>query len=509
MKEEQNFDDGDDDHDDSEIETAAAAADEEEEDDVFEDACMQRGLRLRQLRELERQDEQARRNDAANAAKGESLNDHQQGAAMSVGIDSRMTTQDKEVLSYASYLQTQQYYDDLKHVDYKFIDYGSCFRDSSCIENGKIETVNNKDETEHDDRDSRSRLIMEQDKSLGKGGICWDAAYILADFLISVLMETDEWKTTTGGTTITPAPTSTTTPSDDDDDDDDSSRTIRMLELGCGTGLCGILVAAAAAAAAEKRKSIHFRCVGDHDKETGNTYTDARPLLSVSLTDLPELMPLIHRNINRNFHHHHHDNTDPGITTADEHEQEQTDATGVVATVAAGTAMSHDNASTCTNNTTFTRQSTGCSISAFVLDWGTCAAAAAAPANDDLVEQKEDKDINTRTPQFSSYDVIFGADVVATLYDPTCLAWTIHAMANAESIVYISFKERLSSIHRQFESLMQQLFAHCEVIHPLRRLPAAATALTASSYSARMMLRNRNPDVRIFVARNMIESPQF
>ena len=51
----------------------------------------------------------------------------------------------QRVLKYDSYLAHQRYYDDLKHVDCHYIDYGAI--------------------------GGSGRLVIEQDKSLGKGGL--------------------------------------------------------------------------------------------------------------------------------------------------------------------------------------------------------------------------------------------------------------------------------------------------------------------------------------------------
>lgn len=80
-----------------------------------------------------------------------------------------------------------------------------------------------------------------------------------------------------------------------------------------------------------------------------------------------------------------------------------------------------------------------------------------------------------------TFDVIIGADVVTTLYDPIALADTIYNLSHAGTKVYISFKERLSSIHDTFHNAIRKRFAGMEIIKPLHS-------------------RNRNADVRIIVA---------
>lgn len=160
------------------------------------DALMVRGsyTNLRKLREIALADEQER---AAAAAEDEIVVDK---------VDVLSTGQ--KVLRYDSYLLQQRYYDDLKHVDFDFIDYSS----------------------------TSAGCIIQQEKSLGKGGLCWDAALILAEHLASTQCVSTE----------------------------------SVIELGAGTGLCGIFLAKLT------------KC-------------------QVEITDLPLLMPLMQRNIALNF----------------------------------------------------------------------------------------------------------------------------------------------------------------------------------------------------------------
>jgi predicted nicotinamide N-methyase len=242
------------------------------------------------------------------------------------------------LLAYDEYLTDQRYYDDLKHVDCHFIDFGP--------------------------------LIIEQDKSLGKGGLCWDAAFILGEYLIANYQ-------CTGSTT-----------------------TMNMIELGCGTGICGLMVARALAS------RVHM-----------------------TVTDLPALQPLLQRNVARNFHGH---------------------VDGIIANY-----MS-------TRNYHFVQGE--CNVKASVLEWG-----------DRQAEEKH-----------GTFDIVFGADVVASLYDPVKLAHTIARLCQSQTVVYISFKERLSIMHRQFEAEMARLFRVTEIVQPVSR--------------------NRNPDVRILTAREKLHT---
>ena len=164
-------------------------------DDEYDAASilMQRGEFLRRLRELERQDEQER-----------GLEDDAQQ------LD--VTSNTRTTLDYQSYLANQSYYDDYKHVNYHQIDFGM---------------IGNR------------QVIIQQsrDKETGKGGLVWDAGFILADHLI----QTKElWNPT--------------------------SRPVRMVELGAGTGVTGLILAA------------------------------AFPESKVHLTDLSPLLPLLNTN---------------------------------------------------------------------------------------------------------------------------------------------------------------------------------------------------------------------
>jgi 23S rRNA U2552 (ribose-2'-O)-methylase RlmE/FtsJ len=329
------------------------------------EAMLQRGAVLRKLREFEREDEAARAAYQSNEDDGddnsvnnESGNDSEaEPVVLACGA---------KVLSYDLYLKHQRYYDDLKHVDCRFIDYGTI---------------------------GPGRVIVEQDKSLGKGGWCWDAAFVLGEYMIQ---NASDWKINC----------------DDDDLSKSTSTSTCVLELGTGTGLCGALVA----------KTVS----GVH----------------VSLTDLPALMPFLQRNVARNF-------ASESILT------QKGDPIGPDAGYADDGILSDYTGGEDEDDSKRSHSS----VSAFPLSWG---------ASDYVT--------------YGTFDVVMGADVVASLYDPVALAQTIWSLAHSRSIVYVSFKERLSSVHRIFEEELQSLFEHMEIVKP------------SSS-------RNRNPDIRILIAR--------
>ena len=224
------------------------------------------------------------------------------------------------ILRYESFLQHQRYYDDLKHVDCNFIDYSTT--------NGT------------------AAVVIEQDKSLGKGGLCWDAAFILAEHILCKEQEALQGK--------------------------------RMVELGAGTGLCGLLIATG------------MEC-------------------HVDLTDLSTLLPIMTRNYRLNFH--------------DDDNKRQT------------------------------MRNPGHNISKARLPLGTASTTTLTWGSHD--EYPSDP-----------YDIILGADVVASLYDPICLAETMWDLSHAQSVVYISYKGRLTEPHERFEHRLKQLFHHVDRLKP-------------------------------------------
>ena len=266
---------------------------EYEEDVGLADAMMMRGSHLRKLRELAEADERGREEEE------DAYDDEQQDVIMRLDNG-------KSVMRYESYLAHQRYYDDLKHVDCDYIDY--------------------------------SGLVVEQQKSLGKGGLCWDAAFILAEHLISA------------------------------GNHNSISKHDAILELGAGTGLCGLLLAT--------EVSCH-----------------------VEITDLPSLLPLMQRNVALNFD-----------TVDDLSKKDQQVLYGSEHSSSKGTCEAR------------------------ILEWGP------QPASS------------------KKYNIILGADVVASLYDPVALAETIHQLSLPDATVYISYKGRLDGPHERFEQRMQQLY---------------------------------------------------
>jgi predicted nicotinamide N-methyase len=233
---------------------------EDTADVIIRRAAMLRGLR----RELEKKDEAAR--------------------------ERHETYPAEDTLDYRIFLAHQSYYDDYKHVNYKFI----LFREVC----------------------GPQSFIVEQDRSLGKGGFIWDAAFMLGEHVLKEAC----WQ---------------------------SDNVKSIVELGAGTGITGLMIA------------------------------KALPNMQLQLTDLPKLLPLLEKNI-----------------------------------------MNTSNASDS------------------VLEWGGSV---------------------TRT-----YDMILGADVVASIYDPSALVKTIYELAHERTWVFLAVKDRLVNTTDRFESLMKQQFAHVE-----------------------------------------------
>jgi predicted nicotinamide N-methyase len=310
---------------------------ESNEIDAF-DAYMRKGEFLRRLRALELQDE------AERAAQEDSCEPNSDAVVK--------TSAGQQIFIYETFLANQRYYDDSKHVNYKYIDYGTL---------------------------GTSRpLVMEQDHRLGKGGLCWDAAFILGEYVESVLKDHP----------LLPNKS--------------------FIELGSGTGLAGLMVA--------KALNVH-----------------------VTMTDLPELMPLLQRNISRNL---------PRM------ELDAKKLDEVYWEYMGGEASSSS------SDYRDSRES----ATASVLCWGN-------------KEQEE---------SHGTFDVIIGADLVASLYDPYALADTVFHLCHNQSKVYISFKERQTEYHVMFETAMRKRFSKLEILLPNSR--------------------NANPEVRILVAESKKKS---
>lgn len=309
------------------------------------DDLMERGAWLRYLRVLERRDheERAERNKLENTNQDGMDDDDDKDVTADLILVYSLPSRTR-ILSYDRYLKHQRYYDDLKHIDYDFISYTP----ASCDRN-------------------ESSLLIEQDKALGKGGICWDAAFILGEYLVETIAQ-NEWET---GKKI--------------------STNTHICELGAGTGLCGLLLARSLNSMANKSNKNIPQC----------SY-------NICLTDLPELMPLLQRNVKRNTAFRLSGHNELCILPND-----------ILSSVV---------------------------VTSSTLTWG-------------------DRDAENR---HGSFDWVIAADVVASLYDPIALARCLHHLAHRNSHIVLSFKERLSTVHRLFEQEMRTLFDRLRIIEPRR-----------------------------------------
>ena len=270
-----------------------------------------------------------------------------------------------KVLDYNSYLAHQRYYDDLKHVDITFMDYGVIPHRSLTATTSDDNDVNEQSTLEEDGENNGGRVVIEQRKHLGKGGFCWDAAFVLAEHVIS---HEHDWNVNErkGGASV--------------------------LELGAGTGLCGIMVG--------KATKCH-----------------------VTVTDLPELEELMGDNVRRNF----------GPTSSVDDEKLSVEERRLL------TYLDGDKAKG--------------TVTSRVLRWGVEEDYFPNTSNSDDKQQGEEEQI---------YDVILGADIVASLYDPIALAQTLHALCGPTTKIYISSKSRLDKPHETFDGEMARLFERVE-----------------------------------------------
>jgi len=260
-------------------------------------------------------------------------------------------------LMYESYLKHQRYYDDLKHVDINFINYGTKF--ASYLLTGEKDEEDVRSSSSKQRIQGRKDLIIEQRKYLGKGGLCWDAAFILGEHVIH---NVSEWKINNNTVEVV----------------GEGNRTTRVVELGAGTGLCGLMIAAAA-------------------------FDD----VIVEITDLPELQDLMCANIKRNYFR----SSTSGSSNRKMKEEDDE-------------SRKNENFNTTNSN-----------VSCRVLQWGVTSDYINAP-----------------------YDVIIGADVVTSIYDPIALAQTFYALSGPHTKIYISGKTRLDKPHEIFEMEMKRLF---------------------------------------------------
>lgn len=320
-----------------------------------------------------------------------------------------------KVLRYDTYLKHQRYNDDYKHADCQFIDFGYVdkhfYKHSISNEDGSKRR--NSSSHQQSNEKNGHRLMIEQQKALGKGGFVSDAGVVLADHLIAM---GHEW-TTMNKTTTSTVP--------------------KMVELGAGTGVTGLMIA---------------KAIKSH----------------VYITDLPDVMRLMERNVRRNFHNQciqtstSYDvltdedltNMDRGIAAKEVPSIQNVSSPEVTLDLSMSDidvlycddnkVNEHDRNSTVTSMMDL-KQAEGI-VTAKVLRWGI---------------QEDYKD--------GPFDVVIAGDVVTTLYDPSALAKTIYDLCHEHSIVYICVKRRLNACHENFEKAMNDLFASVSFATPVTR----------------------------------------
>jgi hypothetical protein len=79
------------------------------------------------------------------------------------------------------------------------------------------------------------------------------------------------------------------------------------------------------------------------------------------------------------------------------------------------------------------------------------------------------------------FDIIVGADIVASLYDPIALVDTMYEMSSPFTILFISGKTRLDLPHQIFESELRTRYQTVERVCPKSR--------------------NQNPDVFLLIVK--------
>ena len=293
------------------------------------------------------------------------------------------------VLRYDSYLKHQRYNDDYKHADCHFIDFGfvrNCFSSSD------------NDVDHHHNSQKGHRLMIEQQKSLGKGGFVWDAGVVLAEHLIATK---DDWFPQSNDTHSPPKP--------------------KIVELGAGTGVTGLMIA---------------KVIRSH----------------VYITDLPDVIRLMERNVQRNFHNNAIEQSASCNLITDE------DLSHMDRGIAAQEVPTIQNLSSPEVTLNLSENDMEALYSKYVGIDEESVAEDCKEAQGTVTAKvlrwgiKEDYDD-------SPFDVIIAGDVVTTLYDPSALAQTMYDLSHETSIIYLCVKRRLNRCHESFEECMNELFS--------------------------------------------------
>jgi hypothetical protein len=308
----------------------------------------------------------------------------------------------KKMLEYDSYLEHQRYYDDWKHADIPLINFGNL--GNYCNPSASYGKEKNGCGV-CDAHLEQQHLVIEQQKSLGKGGIVWDAGFVLAEHLI---LRQNEWLHIRNFS---------------------SRQRPSILELGAGTGLAGLALAK------------FLPC-------------------DALVTDLPELLGLMERNVCRNFQKHEHESLI--------HEGGRDSITP--------TPINEEEKKTDDNDCLLGRISPCC-----VSFGGSCS----APVGNAIAKTlrwgfKEDYPLEAP-------DVIIGSDIIVSIYDTSGLIQTIYDLSGAETKIYLSYKGRLDSMMNELASQLEGRFTTLKSVQPFSR--------------------NRNPTIRIIeISGKIIES---
>lgn len=169
----------------------------------------------------------------------------------------------------------------------------------------------------------------------------------------------------------------------------------------------------------------------------------------VTITDLPELLPIMERNVERNF-----DQSDIVEKDLDDSKtyHNRGEAAGEIPLYSDRGCAKLSSVDKCVlydvhkvEDVAAMKESAG-KIKAAVLRWG----------------EKEDY-------QSAPHDVVIGGDVVASLYCPKALAQTIHDLCHVDSHVYMSLNKRLHDVLVEFDEAMKSLFHVVEEVEPKSR----------------------------------------
>jgi hypothetical protein len=426
----------------------------DDDDDNFDaaSALLDRGALLRKLREMEVQDEQERKQQQQQQQQQQSLSGSSSTSTNAVSVSAGAVQDNPDTLDYNQYLSIQGYHDDYKHVNYPFIDFGVVLnqeeeeadddefeqramlrrtttttttngnRIDSCLSLKSLEsttsssndsnvtmasttstTISTSTSTtlssnNNNNNNNNNTFVVAQDRGVGKGGLIWDAGFILGEH---VLQYSQDWSRTGGvGSSSSSSSYSKSTPTSSSTTTTTTTTTIpipitSMVELGAGTGITGFYVA----------KSFP-------------TTTH------VHLTDLPELQPLLETNRRLT-------NTMQNTTTC---------------VLPWGSGASKRMHATSTTTATTSAASSNCHLM--------------TPAKSTTTSTTA----TTATKTTSTFDVILGADVAASIYDSSALMETIYDLAHEHTWVYISGRDRLTGTVEGLQVQLQTLFRFVEQV---------------------------------------------